>query len=382
MLQNNGGVEKQEVLLLHDLKQKYALSKDYLVPKLKREDELLIKVQYIGLNPIDWKAPDYGFGIPTLPYIAGRDLVGVVIKAGKESSRIKTGDVVFSASTDYRDLRKATYQQYAVASESNVCRIPEHTPRQTLAGLGVAYVAAALALGVCLGADFSTKSNGSPGPNIRNALQKVDAESIPQDVRKECLDGMPSSEVPSPGDWIAIWGGSSASAGIAGQLSKSIGLRVIKVVDVGKHGELLSEGPADLLVDNADPQRAIEIIRKVTRNNLRFAIDTIGKETATHLQKALRSSESGPQAHLVGLTGLPKETIAGVKHHVVPIKINHEIRAIGESLMTWLETLLLGCEIQPPKIEVAPGGLEGINNALDRMRKGEIAGKRLVVKLD
>jgi NADPH:quinone reductase-like Zn-dependent oxidoreductase len=37
---------------------------------------------------------DYGFGIPTLPYIAGRDLVGVVIKGGKETSRVQPGDVV------------------------------------------------------------------------------------------------------------------------------------------------------------------------------------------------------------------------------------------------------------------------------------------------
>lgn len=50
-------VQKQQVLLLHGPKQKYALTKDYAVAELKREDELLIKVQYIGLNPIDWKAP-------------------------------------------------------------------------------------------------------------------------------------------------------------------------------------------------------------------------------------------------------------------------------------------------------------------------------------
>jgi hypothetical protein len=48
---------KQQVLLLHAPKQKYVLTDDYAIPELKNEEELLIKVQYIGLNPIDWKAP-------------------------------------------------------------------------------------------------------------------------------------------------------------------------------------------------------------------------------------------------------------------------------------------------------------------------------------
>jgi hypothetical protein len=38
---------------------------------------------------------DFGFGIPELPYVAGRDLVGVVVRGPKEkSSRITLGDVV------------------------------------------------------------------------------------------------------------------------------------------------------------------------------------------------------------------------------------------------------------------------------------------------
>lgn len=39
---------KQNALLLHGLKQKYALSKDHLIPEIKNGHELLIRVQYIG----------------------------------------------------------------------------------------------------------------------------------------------------------------------------------------------------------------------------------------------------------------------------------------------------------------------------------------------
>jgi hypothetical protein len=38
---------------------------------------------------------DFGFGIPELPYVAGRDLVGTVIRGPqKKNARIKVGDVV------------------------------------------------------------------------------------------------------------------------------------------------------------------------------------------------------------------------------------------------------------------------------------------------
>jgi NADPH:quinone reductase-like Zn-dependent oxidoreductase len=185
--------------------------------------------------------------------------------------------------------------------------------------------------------------------------------------------------------------GSSATSFIIAQLAKLLGLRIIKVVDMRKHGRTLSAGPADLLVDSHDPERAVEIIRSVTENSLRFGIDTIGKQTAEYLQKTLQQSDSQQindtkstqrrYSHLVGLTGLPKHTIVGVKHHVVPIKIHHEVEEIGEALMTWLEILLGAGKITPPEVVIVNGGLESVNASLDRMRRGEVSGKRLVVKL-
>lgn len=49
--------DSQEVLLLHGPKQRYIHTKDYEIPASNTETEMLVKVQAIGLNPIDWKAP-------------------------------------------------------------------------------------------------------------------------------------------------------------------------------------------------------------------------------------------------------------------------------------------------------------------------------------
>jgi primosomal protein N' len=47
----------QEVLLLHGPKQRYMHTERHQVPKLKDESEMLVRVEVVGLNPIDWKAP-------------------------------------------------------------------------------------------------------------------------------------------------------------------------------------------------------------------------------------------------------------------------------------------------------------------------------------
>jgi NADPH:quinone reductase-like Zn-dependent oxidoreductase len=160
----------------------------------------------VGLNPIDWKGPDYNFGLPSLPWINGRDLAGVVVKAHKSLRRIRVGDVILSPSTDYRDIRKAAFQEYVISTEHNSARVPKDLPIQTSAVVGVAFVTAALGLGVCLGLNFS-KSNELKGPNLFDMLRLVDPNSFAEDIREECMNGIKSSERAKPGDWIAIWGG-------------------------------------------------------------------------------------------------------------------------------------------------------------------------------
>jgi hypothetical protein len=150
-------------------------------------------------------------------------------------------------------------------------------------------------------------------------------------------------------------------------------------VNVAKYGQGLLAAGADLLVDRLDTQRAIEITRGVTGGELRFGLDCVGKETSALLQQTL-SSSSG-RMHLVGLTGLPTAKPADVNHHKVPIKAFHDVPEIGEKLMVWLEKLLLANKLVVPQIEVAVGGLQGVNGALTQLRNGTVTGKRLVVPL-
>ncbi|GME41635.1 Alcohol dehydrogenase superfamily zinc-containing [Neofusicoccum parvum] len=377
------GAPQQDVLLLHGPRQKYSLEKAKEIPSLKSDDEILIQVLAIGLNPVDWKGPDYNFGQPSYPWVNGRDFAGLVVRAPRKPSRIQSGDVVFGPSTDYRDIRKAAYQEYVVTTDYNVARIPKGVSVKTGAAIGVAFVAAVIGLGTSLGVDFSSLAREAPlGPDLYQLVRSVDRSHFPDDVREEVFESIPYDERPTRGEWIVIWGGSSTTGIFALQLAKLAGLRVIAVADVAKNGKRLIDFGADMLVDRFDHARAIDVIRSITGNQLRFAIDVTGQESATHLQEVLHTSAAEKRAHLLGFTGLPKTKVIDVQQHAVPIKIFHTASVVGESVMTWLEELLVARTLQFPDVEVADGGLAGINAALDKLRSGTVSGKRIVVPIE
>lgn len=319
-------------------------------------------------------------------------MVGEVVVTPRRKSRFRPGDKVIVVSTDYRDLRKAAYQQYVVATDFNAARLPPNITAESGSALGVAFVAATLCLGICAGLDFSTIANG---PNLLSIVRRLDSTLLPADIRSECLEGISEASRIKKGDWIAIWGGSSTSAYILNQIARLYGLRTISVVDYRKHAVKMSSHPAarpDIVVDNHDPQRAIEIVRAATEKKLRFAVDTVGRETAGHLLECLQQHsilEDGPAtaafsqpAHLIGLTGLPKSSPpADIAYHNVPIKLFHELPEIGETLMLWLERLLEQGLLIPPAVLGVEEGFGAINGALDSMRRGEISGGRLVVRV-
>lgn len=129
-----------------------------------------------------------------------------MLQVPNDSSRVRVGDIVLVPSTDYRDIRKAAFQEYAIATDFNAARIPSSTSIHASASLGVAFVASALALGVSFGLDFSQLSQ-TPGPNLTQIINQLEDKDIPADIHDECFASSSRSERPRRGDWLAIWGG-------------------------------------------------------------------------------------------------------------------------------------------------------------------------------
>ncbi|KAL9612088.1 MAG: hypothetical protein Q9167_003310 [Letrouitia subvulpina] len=148
---------QQDILLLHGPRQKYSLEINGQIPELRLDREILIQV--------------------------------------------------FGPSTDYRDVRKAAYQEYLVTTDFNVARLPAKISVNTGAALGVAFVSAVIALGVSLGFNFSNSRNAIPGPDLLKILRGTPHDNIPEDVREECLNSIEDGSRPRSGDFFAIWGG-------------------------------------------------------------------------------------------------------------------------------------------------------------------------------
>lgn len=189
----------------------------------------------------------------------------------------------------------------------------------------------------------------------------------------------------------SFYAASTTTGLIALQLAKLSGLRVICIADIARHGSKLLSLGADVLVDRLDTDRAIDIIRGVTNNKLRFGIDLIGRDTAILLERALHtpstassesSERSSRQSHLLGLNGNPKEKKDGIKHHILAVKLFHEVKELGEELVVWAEKLIASGKLALPDVVRAEGGLGGINDALVLLKDGSVSGKRVVVDVD
>lgn len=115
---------------------------------------------------------------------------------------------VMVISTDYRDYRKAAFQEYAIAWVYNTVKIPEHIPSSQAAAAGVAFVAAALAMGISLGIKFLDHRGGGP-IDLLSLARAQNRDLVPEDVRKEIFENSSSSRQPQQGDWILVMAGKS-----------------------------------------------------------------------------------------------------------------------------------------------------------------------------
>ena len=165
----------QVALLLHAPRTRYELTDAHPLPAILHPNEVLIRVTHVGLNPIDWKSADYGFGLPSLPAVNGRDLAGVVVgihpDAHPGTQKFKVGDAVFGPSTQYRDPRTSAFQSYAVTQSHCLARIPANISPADACAIGVGAVTAMLALGSSLNVPL-----GESGFNTRDVAVGAEGE--------------------------------------------------------------------------------------------------------------------------------------------------------------------------------------------------------------
>lgn len=110
--------------------------KDISVPKIQ-QNEVLIKIKAIGVNPVDWKGLESGeFGDS---YILGTDISGVIEKIGNEVTGFKIGDAIIG-SLDWN--KQGAYAEFVASEEKFLATKPKNLTFQEAAAIPMASLTA------------------------------------------------------------------------------------------------------------------------------------------------------------------------------------------------------------------------------------------------
>ena len=216
--------------------------------------QVLAKVRYAGVNPIDWKIREgymKQFRPASFPLTLGQDFAGEIAIGGDDSGHFKTGERVFG-------FGDGTYAEFTVAAITLIAAIPEKMELAVAAALPTAGVTALQA--------------------IRDYVQ------------------------PKPGSRILIHGAAGSVGSLATQIAKRWGAQVIGTA-AGEDVEYLRSLGHVQVVDYMNE-------RFETVGQVDAVLDLIGGETATRSVAVVKkggvlvSTVGGANAELAARAGI------------------------------------------------------------------------------
>ena len=210
-------------------------------------DEVVIRVGYVAINPVDWKVQTYGVIINTFPNVLGTDVAGVIVQVGSGVTRLKNGQRVIGHCSNLYTQKPtdAAFQNFATVKDTLTAPIPDELPFAN---------AAVLPLG------FSTAASG---------LFVKSAMALP----------FPSLTPTETGKTVLIWGGSSSVGANAVQLAKSAGMTVITTASP-KNRDFVEALGADKVIDHANTAVVDDIVKSLHNTRFAGAFDAIGVESS------------------------------------------------------------------------------------------------------
>ncbi|KIX93159.1 uncharacterized protein Z520_11216 [Fonsecaea multimorphosa CBS 102226] len=316
-----------------------------------RPGYLLVDVKAVALNPTDWKHIDW---MNHKGLLVGCDYSGVVAETGSGYSKPwKVGDRICGFAHGCNELQPedgAFAERIAVKADVQM-RIPENMSFEEAATLGVAVVTCGQGLFQQMGLD---------------------------------LPSQPSTK----GEFIFIYGGSSATGTVGIQFAKLAGYTPITTCSPRNFDLVKSLGAVEAF-DYNDPECATKI-KEYTKNNLKYIWDTISlPQTAQLCSEVI--SPGGTYGAILNVEFPRKDvrttyslgyTATGdpVKKRSFESKDNAKD---FEFMKTWIEEVQPILEqgrlkVHPPKVGK---GLENVLEGCDLLRHDKVSGQKLVYVL-
>ena len=324
---------KMHALTLHQPQQDFSLQQDSLVLPTIGDRQLLIKVEYAGLNPVDTKLAYHGHTQWQYPHIPALDGVGVVVDSFVAHCPLIGKRVMW-----HGDLTKhGALAQYVTVDAHAVAVVPDCISPRDAATLPCAGMTAAL------------------------ALCKLQLKA---------------------GETILIEAGAGGVGQFAIQLAKAQELTVYTTASKSNHKYLKKLG-ADEVFDYKDPQLALKLERALGVQRLDGVLDAVGGESTERNIKLLKFN--GQIACLNPLPSLEQALLFAKSPtiHVVSlggawlsndICAQHKLGMKGEHLLS----LLAQQTIRVPPISVIDFNAQAVTSAMHNQLTGGVCGKQIV----
>ncbi|OLN85241.1 Protein TOXD 3 [Colletotrichum chlorophyti] len=331
--------------------------KEIPVPPIS-DDEILVKVRAVALNPTDYKHIDV---ISPPNSIIGCDYAGEVASVGKNAlGGWKVGDRVAGAVHGGLYPDRGAFAEYLKVPGDLAWKPPADMADVEAATYGISAVTAMLALNVRLGIPWATEG------------KVVDAAS-------------------GNGAVILVYAGSTSVGLFSIQLAKAAGYTVVTTASP-RSFDLVKKYGADKVFDYHSSTAADDIINEFPI--ITYAVDCFSEGNSTEFcAKVLRNTGG----KVVTLLDRGKSKTPGVQYELImaytlfghafqwlpPIGPKFEARISDRKALARFYGSLprLTEVVKPPPVSAIDGGFDGILAGLDQLRNGQVSGKKLVVRL-
>lgn len=325
--------QRMRAIVLIEPNETICLSETILPLPECNDNDLLVKVEYVGLNPVDAILSKSGFCQWQYPHILGLDAVGIVVKAQKGVYPNVGDRVMWHASIG----EQGALSEYTKVPNFSVSVVPDEVDAMTAAALPCAGMTALISL-----------------------------EKLRLTV----------------GETILIECGAGSVGQLAIQFAKQRGADVFATASKRNH-KLLKKLGADAVFDYHDPKLCEKIRRELGPQGFDAVLDSIGGEATIRNIELMRFcgriaclrplplfeqellDRKGPTINIVSLDGawLDNSLCAQQK--------------MGFMSKAMLESVAKG-EIQTPTLQLIEFTANHISEALNRQIDGTFTGKQIV----